>query len=98
MRGAQRRIQLGTLLTYLQICIRPLLTTRATTPAMAGRMNFTASTREKGPLQLSAQTNVRASPFKSKRADVSPDISMVTAIDNHEAIGDFFEGFALPRA
>lgn len=98
MRGAQGRIQLGALLTYLQICIRPLLTTRATTPAMGERTNFTASTREKGLLQLFAQINVRASPFKSKRADASPDVSMVTAIDNHEAIGDFFKGFALLRA
>jgi hypothetical protein len=65
---------------------------------MAKRMNFTASTPKKGLLQLSAQTNVRASPFKSNRADASLDISMVTAIDNHEAIGDFFKGFALPRA
>jgi hypothetical protein len=97
MRGAHGRIQLGTLLTYLQICIRPLLTMRATTLAMARRMKFTASIREKGLLQLSAQTNVRASPFKSKRANASPDVSMVTAIDNYEAIGDFFKGFALPR-
>lgn len=37
-------------------------------------------------------------PFKSKPADASPDVSMVAAIDNHEAIGDFFKGFALPRA
>jgi hypothetical protein len=65
---------------------------------MVKRMNFTASIREKGLLQLSAQTNVRVSPFKSKRADAYPDISMVTAIDNYEAIGDFFKGFALPRA
>lgn len=62
MRGAQGRIQLGALLTYLQICTRPLLTMRATIPAMGKRMNFTASTREKGLLQLSAQINVRASP------------------------------------
>jgi hypothetical protein len=59
MRGAHGRIQLGTLLTYLQICIRPLLTMRATTLAMARRMNFTASIRGKELLQLSAQTNVR---------------------------------------
>jgi phenol 2-monooxygenase (NADPH) len=38
-----------------------------------------------------------ASPFKSKCANASPDVSMVTAIDNYEAIGDFFKGFALPR-
>lgn len=65
---------------------------------MAKRMNFTASTREKGLLPLSARTNVRASPFKPKPANADPDVSMVTAIDNHEAIGDFFKGFALPRA
>jgi hypothetical protein len=71
---------------------------RVTTPAMAKRMNFMVLTREKGLLQLSVQINVRASTFKSMRANASPDVSMVTAIDNHEAIGDFFKGFALPRA
>lgn len=72
--------------------------TRATIPATERHTSSTVSIQNKVLLPSSAQTNVGYAYYDTRVLTVPADVSIVTTVDNHEAVGTFFHGFALPRA
>lgn len=85
------------LMLYIQTCIKLSLMMKVITQVMDMHMRSMVSMWLKALSRLSGLINVRylMSKFRERQLTSGADVSLVTSIDDHQGISQFFEGFAL---